>query len=624
MESVLDAHFRDDPEWAVRHHLDSYRLLVRRTLPDALRTFNTQFIKTFETDSAVQRVEIEVGGPEGRDVFLDKPARTPAECRATMSSYVADLRANVLVRFTDVKKRSTEKRFPRVRIGALPVMVRSVACPLNGATPDEMVAAGESAADVGGYFIMGGREKVVITQERMRMNTLRTSRDSSDHIVGILYAAGNSGESKLYPKRTNFTIDANRHVMIKLVRFSDTWVPLHTIFRALGVETDRDILAHLCLGGDATAPWAWMAAWVRPSLAVAQAGDYTQEAALDSLAARMRYRSTAEAIKVLVEDLFPNQGPSFRAKAAFLAHVVRQLASTETGRVPLTDYDAYMLKRLEPSGDLIGKQFRNAYDIMRLTALGAMQDEFVFGAVRATGSLDDLVRPDNLSKIFNSRIVEEYLARYMRGVLVKEGVVAESGPTGVVQELSRTNYLSTLSHLRRVHTPMDPTLKLRAPRALHMQQYGVMCPYETPDGGHIGLLKALAMLARITAGSDEVPIRAAMLDEGVIPLENLSPGGLASATSVFLNGALIGACTSPLDVARGMRLRRRAGVIDRDVSVRFDVRTSELHVQCDEGRIVRPLVVNPLPGGTVAVSAAAVNAAEIGRASCRERVFRAV
>ena len=609
MEGVLDAHFRDDPEWAVRHHLDSFRLFVRRTLPDALRTFNTQFVKSFDTDGAVQRVEIEVGGAEGRDVFLDKPARTPAECRATMASYVADLRANVLVRFVDAKKRATEKRFPKVRIGALPVMVRSVACPLSGATPEAMVAAGESAADVGGYFIMGGREKVVVTQERMRLNTLRTSRDANGHVAGILYAAGNEGESKLYPKRTNFAVDAERRVSVKLVRFSDTWVPLHTVFRALGVETDRDILAHLCLGAGEDAPWAWMAAWARPCLAVAQPGDHSQEAALDALAARMRYRSTAEALKVLVEDLFPNQGASFRAKAAFLAHVVRQLASTETGRVPFTDFDAYMLKRLEPSGDLIGKQFRNAFDVLRIAALGAMQDEYVFGAVRATGRLEDLVRPDNLGKIFNASIVDDYLARYMRGVLVKEGVVAESGPTGVVQELSRTNYLSTLSHLRRVHTPMDATLKLRAPRALHVQQYGVMCPYETPDGAHIGLIKALAMLARITAGSDEAPVRAAMLEEGVVSLDGLSPGGLASATSVFLNGALVGACTAPGDVARALRLRRRAGVLDRDVSVRFDVRASELHVQCDEGRVVRPLIVNPLPGGAVAASDAAVKAA---------------
>ena len=614
MESVLDAHFRDDPEWAVRHHLDSYRLFVRRTLPDALRTFNAQFIKSFDTDGAVQRVEVEVGGPEGREVFLDAPVATPAQCRATMASYVADLRANVIVRFVTDKKRVTEKRFPRVRIGALPVMVRSVACPLNGASPEAMVTAGESAADVGGYFIMGGREKVVVTQERMRLNTLRTSRDSNGHVTGILYAAGNEGESKLYPKRTNFAIDGERRVSVKLVRFNDTWVPLHTIFRALGVETDRDILAHLCLGGglgggqeSQEGAWAWMAAWVRPSLAVAQSGDHSQEAALDALAARMRYRSTAEALKVLVEDLFPNQGASFRAKAAFLAHVVRQLASTETERVPLTDYDAYMLKRLEPSGDLLGKQFRNAFDILRISALGAMQDEYVFGAVRATGRLDDLVRPDNLSKMFNASIVDDYLGRYMRGVLVKEGVVAESGPTGVVQELSRTNYLSTLSHLRRVHTPMDASLKLRAPRALHVQQYGVMCPYETPEGAHIGLIKSLAMLARITAGSDEAPVRAAMADEGVVSLEGLSPGGMAGATSVFLNGSLVGACTSPGSVARALRLRRRAGVLDRDISVRFDVRASELHVQCDEGRIVRPLVINPLPGsGGAATTAEAV------------------
>ena len=615
MEAVLDAHFRDDPSWAVRHHLDSYRLFLSRTIPDTLRTLNSVFKKSFDTDGVEQRVEIEVGGPRGLDVRLDPPKRAPAECRATMASYSADLRASVTVRFFDAGKGKggkgpkSEKRFERVRIGALPVMLRSLACPLEDATPEALVAAGESAAELGGYFVVGGREKVVITQERMRMNTLRTSRDKEGNVSGLMYAAGAEGESKLYPKRTYLVIDAERRVTLRLERFNRQPMPLHAMFRALGVEADRDILALLCLGSDPEGAWAWMAEWVRPSLALAKAGEFTQEAALDSLATRMRFRSQSEATKVIVEDLFPNQGPSFAAKAAFLAHVVRQLASAATGRAPLTDYDSYTLKRLDATGDLLGKQFRNAYRMLHIAAMGALRDEYVFGAIRTTGRFEDLVRKDNVEKIINGTLVEEYLARYMRGVVIKEGVAFDMGKSGVVQELSRTNFLSTLSHLRRVHTPMDETLKLREPRSLHVTQYGVVCPFETPDGSHIGLIKNLSVVARITPGVDEAPVREAMWEEGVIPLDALSPGGLASATPVFLNGALVGACSDPAAAARGLRVRRRTGQLDREVSVCWDLRAGELKVQCDDGRIVRPLVLNPLPDGSVASTAAAVTAA---------------
>lgn len=613
MEAVLDAYFRDDPSWAVRHHLDSYRAFVERTIPDTLRTLNSVFSKSFDgaDGGGEQRVEIEVGGPRGTDVKQMPPVHTPAECRATMASYSADLLASVTVRFFDGagRRAKSEKRFERVRIGALPLMVRSDACPLEGATPEEMVAAGESAADVGGYFIIGGREKVIITQERMRMNALRTSRDKDGNLTGLMYAAGSEGESKLYPKRTYLAVDAARHVTLRLERFNRQPMPLHAMFRALGVESDRDILAHLCLGSDPEGAWAWMAEWARPSLSVARAGEFTQEAAFDALASRMRFRSRSEASKVIVEDLFPNQGHSFAAKAAFLAHVVRQLASADTGRTPLTDYDAYTLKRLDASGDLLGKQFRNAYRLLHIAAMGALRDEYVFGAIRTTGRFEDLVRKDNLNKIINGSIVEDYLARYMRGVVLKEGVAFDMGKSGVVQELARTNFLNTLSHLRRIHTPIDETLKLREPRSLHVTQYGVVCPFETPDGALIGLIKNLSLVARITPGVDEADVRKAMWEEGIVELEALSPGGLASATPVFLNGALVGACEDPAAIARGLRARRRRGALDRFVSVSWDLRAGELKVQCDDGRIVRPLIVNPLPDGAVAASDAIVAAA---------------
>jgi len=611
MEGVLDAFFRDDPEWAVRHHLDSYNRFVAATIPDLLATFNAVFAATLEGDDGTpRRVEVEM-----RDPRLDRPTLTPAQCRATLASYTAALRVDVTVRFIRGGKTSV-KRFGRVRVGSLPVMLRSAACPLEGASPEEMAAAGESAADVGGYFVVGGREKVIITQEKFRANLLRTGRSSTTgRVAGLIYATGMDGESKQYPKRTNLALDAERRVTLQLVRFNDSEVPLHVMFRALGVESDREILDLVTLGG--ADEWAWMAAWLRPSLAVAGArakdeddrGVYTQEAALDALAARMRFRSVPEALKVLVEDLFPNQGPSFRAKAAFLAHVVRQLAAADTGRAPLTDPDAYAIKRLVTAGELLAQQFRNAFDIMRLLSLRALKNEYVFGAIRTTGRLEDLVRPDNLAKIFPPGIVDEYLARYMKGVVVKEGVATEKDGEGVVQELSRTNYLSTLSHLRRLHSQTDAALKMRSPRQLHVQQYGVVCPFETPDGGHIGLIKALAMLTRITAGTDDAPVRAALAEEGVVPLEATSPAGLGASTLVFLNGALLGACAAPAAVAAGLRRRRRTGALDRDVSVHWDVRGGELQVQCDEGRAVRPLVANPLPGGAQASSDAAVAAA---------------
>ncbi len=64
--------------------------------------------------------------------------------------------------------------------------------------------------------------------------------------------------------------------------------------------------------------------------------------------------------------------------------------------------------------------------------------------------------------------------------------------------LNRLAYASTLSHLRRVNSPIGREGKLAKPRQLHNSLWGMMCPAETPEGGAVGLVKNLALMAYIT------------------------------------------------------------------------------------------------------------------------------
>jgi hypothetical protein len=74
---------------------------------------------------------------------------------------------------------------------------------------------------------------------------------------------------------------------------------------------------------------------------------------------------------------------------------------------------------------------------------------------------------------------------------------------GVSQVLGRLNYVSSLSHLRRISTPIEKTAgKLIAPRKLHNTQWGYICPNETPEGHSVGVVKNLASTACITQFSN--------------------------------------------------------------------------------------------------------------------------
>ena len=619
MDAIISKYFLNDPSWSVRHHLDSFESFLHVDMPDAIQTFNDgRFTQEFlnEAGELVHTVKLLIGGPDGSAVRLLRPELTPAECRTRMASYSGELRADVHVRFEYVgkaAKKPVERVFRNVLLGRMPVMVRSVACSLEKASPQVLVAAGESMGEVGGYFISGGREKVVITQEAIRENTLSVRHGKAPgELIGLIRCTGMSGESKLYPKTTDLAVDAAGRVRLRLVRFNGTYIPLHTIFRALGIESDREIIDIVTFGAASgtAGPWAWVSDWLRPSLAVAQEGQFTQQEALEAMAAAMEFQSVSEALKVLVEDLFPNQSEGgFRAKANFLGHLVRRISAVHAGRAQVTDRDAYEYKRFSTTGALYGEQFRNSYQMMRLNALRVLKEEYEYGVMQASGKLEDLVRDDNIARVLSSSLIEESMARYMRGVVFKEGEASDADKEGVVQELTRTNYLSTISHLRRVQTPLDESLKIRTPRALHLQQYGYVCPFETPDGGHIGLLKNMTLSANITPGSDSAEVVAALVRHGLVRLDALSPGAMANSTVVFLNGQMMGAIDNPAQACEALRLERRAGLLDAFVSVRWNVVASELDVQCDNGRITRPLLVNPLPGGALASSDKAIGAA---------------
>ena len=72
--------------------------------------------------------------------------------------------------------------------------------------------------------------------------------------------------------------------------------------------------------------------------------------------------------------------------------------------------------------------------------------------------------------------------------------------------LNRLTYNSTLSHLRRINTPLDASSKLVKPRKLHGTQWCIVCPAETPEGAPVGKVKNLALSATITSATDRTTV----------------------------------------------------------------------------------------------------------------------
>ncbi len=80
------------------------------------------------------------------------------------TSYRGDITAELLVAVDDASPLKMD-----VRLGSIPIMVRSVACWTAGMDCKELLAKKEEAYEMGGYFICNGIERIirmVIMQKR--------------------------------------------------------------------------------------------------------------------------------------------------------------------------------------------------------------------------------------------------------------------------------------------------------------------------------------------------------------------------------------------------------------------------------------------------------------------------
>eukprot|EP01006_Ploeotia_vitrea_P028160 TRINITY_DN60886_c0_g1_i1.p1 TRINITY_DN60886_c0_g1~~TRINITY_DN60886_c0_g1_i1.p1 ORF type:complete len:963 (-),score=105.38 TRINITY_DN60886_c0_g1_i1:651-3455(-) len=369
-------------------------------------------------------------------------------------------------------------------------------------------------------------------------------------------------------------------------------VPIVILFRAMGAITDKQIIDHIVHNLDDVE----MMEMVRPSLEEAESIQ-TQEVALDFIGKRLleagveRQKRISHAKNLLAKHVLPHIGVSDKyttKKTFFIGYMVHKLLRVALGRRGEDDRDFYGNKRLDLAGPLLALQFRMHFKQM----IQELQKE--------------VKRAVDMEKAFDlpTKINHNKITRNMQYALATGNWLGKAGSagvrTGVSQVLNRLTYASTLSHLRRINTPIDRSGKLIAPRQLHNTQWGVLCPAETPEGHACGLVKNFALMCMVSVGSKKgysQQLIDFLEDWGTEPLEEIGPSAVAlpTTTKVMVNGAWVGINRQPQTLIKEMRDLRRGKVedvsIEPDVSIVWDVRDRELRIFTDAGRTTRPLFV---------------------------------
>ena len=315
---------------------------------------------------------------------------------------------------------------------------------------------------------------------------------------------------------------------------------------------------------------------------------YSQEDALNYLKFRTKYKTLDHVKYIFAADIFPNIN-LFQNKGKYLGYLVKEFIDVSLKIKKESDRDNYFNKRINISGFLLAELFQETYMRLRKTIRDTMDNFYYFGAWKNTRNFTNFINKDNIYKLIPVILIANTFAKSLKG---RWGLETDMDPElGRVQDLSRISYIGFLSHLRRVNMPIDRTIKVTAPHKLHSHQYGIMCPFETPDGAAVGYLKNLAFLAKVTAGTSPQFIRDCLLDIGVIPIENYNLKLDRNITKIFVNNSWFGIANDPINIVRTLRAYRRNALINILTSIYWNIMNNEIKIFVEAGRGVRPLII---------------------------------
>ena len=379
-----------------------------------------------------------------------------------------------------------------------------------------------------------------------------------------------------------------------------TEIPLFILFRALGVLEDEKIVK-MILGDDQDQIFESLIIETITEGSVIK----TQEEALQWMRRNINVWTGKPTRAITVEDLlrdelYPHIGGLEESyeKACFLAHMTRKLLWVAYKRINNDDRDSYPNKRVDSPGFLLGNLFRTFFQVKMLKDMKAsIAKEIHSGSWRATGSFQEILNMSNLYKVIKSTIVEVGLKSALSTGNFGSAKVGGPPKIGVSQVLGRLNYVSSLSHLRRISTPIEKTAgKLIAPRKLHNTQWGFICPNETPEGHSVGVVKNLASTACITQACNKgvvTDLIQAMPE--FLPIKGLPIEQLFEGARIFINGKWIGMFPpeTALDCIKRLRKAKRSGFIQRQIAIVWKPTVKELWLSTEAGRLVRPLYFAP-------------------------------
>ena len=591
--------------YQVQHTIDMFNPVKIHSENDFIPETNQYILECFITFNNFKLYPPQIHENNGATKIM-----LPQEAKLRNFTYASTMTVDINIEYVIRNNENMDnikvikKTLPKINIGKMPIMLKSSICVLNqnnNFTNSQLT--GECKMDCGGYFIIKGSEKTVLGQERAAENRIYCFDGKNTTKWKWIAEIKSVPDFKcISPKQIEMMIASKNNgfgygIYVTVPRIKQP-IELFVLFRALGIITDKDICKHIVLNLDADENAEVLH---RLQASIIDANQYmTQDAAIEHITSYASYtpinmdketgiiKKRAFTLDVLENDLFPHCKKTIQ-KIFLLGYMVSKLICTSLGWRTTDDRDSYMNKRIELTGSLLNNLFRNYFNKLVKEMQKQVIREINTGSWRSSEDYSNIINMTNIYKIMKSTTIENGINRALStgDFSIKQ---SNSSKVGVAQVLNRLTYVSSLSHLRRINTPLEKSGELIAPRKLHNTTWGFLCPAETPEGQSIGVVKNISYMAHIT-----IPTNSFALYEFIKPFlisfdDIQDTIEIHNKVKVFVNGAWQGVTDQPYELYNDLKYKKHTGIINIYTSIIFDYKFLEIKICNDGGRLTRPVL----------------------------------
>ena len=627
---TLESYFIDNPYYLTQHHINSYDSFFNKGIFEVIKEKNPiQISKNFDErlDDFKFKTELYIGGLDGKSIYFGKPViyddrhshyMYPNEARLRNMTYAFTIHYDVLVKYNIINSSSEniegELLLPKIYMGRFPIMLHSNKCVLKHVNRELKFNMGECKNDYGGYFIIDGKEKIVIPQEKFSDNMVYNKANTDDDKYSYSSIIRMVSENASKPVRTmkiHILRDTDKmqlgNIVVEIpnVRYP---IPLFILMRALGIISDKEIIKYCIIDIESNKDFI---KYFRPS--VYDAGTvFTQEAAIKFISQYLKFKNVSYTYHILCDYLLPQVGEmNFSNKAFYIGNMVFNLLKTSLGMIPPTDRDSFKYKRVELPGNLIYDLFKEYYNLQQKDIQVNIENDLYYHFTNTETNIltitenqlvsevftSEFIKDDEkddkkkyklgYNEIFKNKLVDNGFKRAFKG---RWGATPNTSRVGVIQDLNRLSYHSFISHLRKINLPLDSSAKVVGPRLCHASQYGLIDPMDTPDGGNCGLHKHLAITSYITNGYSYKKLLDWLRENlNIKLLSEIKPDDIKNKTKIFINGTWLAITNQLISTSNFIKFARRICIIPIYTSIGINYIENSIELFTDSGRITRPM-----------------------------------